>query len=433
MLSVEKLRDLGPARKKEILSRSSVSFPNVLKETVQILERLRADPISEALREYGPARKNLTPSDFKVTEEEKESALKSLDPALKDALQRAAANIESFHRGILDPPLRYAASPQGTVLGKITRPIGRVGVYIPGGRAPYPSSALMNVIPAKVAGVPLIVAATPPGPDFAARPEIVAAAVIAGATDIYKLGGAWAIGAMAYGLIGVPKVDKIVGPGSSWVTAAKMAVFGEVDIDAPAGPSEGFIVSDGSAPRAFILWDFLAQLEHDPQAAAALVTTSADEALYLERAVAAMTPKLARGNIVRESLGNAALLLADDLDECFEFANLYAPEHLQISVKNASQYLDRVQSAGSIFLGHFSPIAAGDYATGPNHVLPTGGHARAFSGLSAESFQKKISFQEVSREGLELLARAVTTIATAEGLECHAKSVSVRLAKDGDE
>jgi len=430
MIEVEFLSQLGPERRKKIMARSTTDFSRTMEATREILARLRQDPEAELQREYGELKPLLIPSDFLVSKEEIEAAFKEVPERVIEALQEAAVNIYDFHQAQLDRPMWFDEFAPGLIAGRITRPLSRVGVYIPGGRAAYPSSALMNIIPARAAGVEEIVAATPPGPDFKARPEILVAASLAGADAIYKLGGAWAVGSLAYGLLGMPRVDKIVGPGSAWVTAAKMCVFGQVDIDMPAGPSEGFIIADDSAPAQWLAWDLLSQLEHDPQAAAVLLTLS--EALARETAakVNELLPTLGRGEIVAESLKNgAAILVAEDIYKALDFANEYAPEHLQLAVRDPFTHLTRVQNAGSVFLGPYAPIPAGDYASGPNHVLPTGTAARMFSGLSVDSFLKKITFQHLSPEALADLAPTVATLARAEGLPAHATAVEIRQAR----
>jgi histidinol dehydrogenase len=286
----------------------------------------------------------------------------------------------------------------------------------------------MNIIPAPAAGVAEIIAVSPPGPDFSIRPEILAAAKLAGADAIYKLGGAWAVGSLAYGLAGLPRVDKIVGPGSAWVTAAKLAVYGQVDIDLPAGPSEGFIIADAQAPAEWLAWDLMAQLEHDPLAAAVLVSVDESLARRVAAEISRLFPSLDRRDIVGESLKNgAAVLVAESLEEAFDFANLYAPEHLQLVLAEPMSHLARVRHAGSVFLGPHTPIAGGDYATGPNHVLPTGGAARMFSGLSVDSFLKKITFQHLTPEALKDILPAARALARAEGLTAHARSLEIRL------
>ncbi|MGL4208602.1 MAG: histidinol dehydrogenase [Candidatus Adiutrix sp.] len=427
MIPVEYLKSLSPDRKGQIVARSMVDFSQTVKKTEEILLRLRQNPEKELLREYGHLAKNLSLDDFLVSEKEISQAYKTVSPQVKEALQVAADNIRRFHEAQGERPMWFQEFSPGLLAGRITHPLERVGVYIPGGRAAYPSSALMNIIPAKVAQVPEIIATTPPSADFTVKPEILLAADLAGADKIFKLGGAWAVGSLAYGLGKVPRVDKIVGPGSSWVTAAKMAVFGQVDIDMPAGPSEGFIIADKSAPAQWLAWDLLSQLEHDPQAAAVLITTDENLAHETARIMKDIFPTLARKEIVSEALKNgAAILVAENLESAFDFANEYAPEHLQLMISNPFNYLTKVHRAGSIFLGPHAPIAAGDYASGPNHVLPTSGTARMFSGLSIDSFLKKITFQHLSPEALKTLAPTVTTLANAEGLFAHAQSVSVR-------
>jgi histidinol dehydrogenase len=392
-----------------------------------ILARLTENPEEELRREYGPLNPGLSPADFKVSEAEIEAACRALPAGVLAALEKAAAAIHKFHAAQLERPSWFEEFAPGLLAGRLTRPLERVGVYIPGGRAAYPSSALMNIIPAKAAGVAEIIAASPPGPDFTIRPEILAAVHLAGAGAIYKLGGAWAVGCLAYGLAGLPKADKIVGPGSAWVTAAKLAVFGQVDIDLPAGPSEGFIIADGQAPAEWLAWDLLAQLEHDPLASAVLVSVDEGLAGRVAAEIARLFPGLDRRDIVGEALKNgAAILAAESLDEAFDFANLYAPEHLQLVLAEPLSHLGRVRHAGSVFLGPHAPIAVGDYASGPNHVLPTGGAARMFSGLSVDSFLKKITFQHLTPEALADLLPAASALARAEGLTAHARSLEIR-------
>ncbi|MDR1608995.1 MAG: histidinol dehydrogenase [Deltaproteobacteria bacterium] len=429
MLVVEKLSTLRPERLAALLSRSQLDLGPTLLATQDIFKRLLADPLAELNREYGSLKANLSPEDLLVGPEETAKAVAAMDPGFLEALKVAQTNIRQFHEAQLERSFWLSETRPGLLAGRVTRPLAKVGVYIPGGRAPYPSSALMNIIPARVAGVKEIVAITPPGPGFLARPEIVAAASLAGATKIYKLGGAWAIGSLAHGLLGLPKVDKIVGPGSIWVAAAKLAVYGLVDIDSPAGPSEGFIIVEpnmGLSPE-ILAWDFLAQLEHDPQASAILVTTSLTLAESIKEAVLAEINHLDRAEIIQESLKNAAILVADSLEAAFELANSYAPEHLQLIVQEPFFALSQIQNAGSVFLGPHAPIAGGDYATGPNHVLPTGGAARSFSGLSVDDFLRKMTFQQLSPQALKDLAPTIATLARAEGLICHAKSVETRV------
>ena len=427
MIEVEFLHRLSPARRAAILARSAAAPADFKEATAQILARLVDGPEEELHREYGHLKTRLALADFKVSAEEIEAALKALPAEVFSALEKAAASIHKFHAAQLERPSWFEEFAPGLLAGRLTRPLERVGVYIPGGRAAYPSSALMNIVPAKAAGVAEIIAVSPPGPDFTIRPEILAAAHLAGAGAIYKLGGAWAVGCLAHGLAGLPRVDKIVGPGSAWVTAAKLAVFGQVDIDLPAGPSEGFIIADSEARAEWLAWDILAQLEHDPLAAAVLVTVDEGLARRVTAEISRLYSGLERRDIVGEALKNgAAVLVAENLDEAFDFANLYAPEHLHLVLAEPMSHLGRVRHAGSVFLGPHAPIAAGDYASGPNHVLPTGGAARMFSGLSVDSFLKKITFQHLTPEALRDLLPTAATLARAEGLMAHARSLEIR-------
>ncbi|MDR2199273.1 MAG: histidinol dehydrogenase [Deltaproteobacteria bacterium] len=427
MLSVERLEDLSPERKNALLKRSMASFPDTMEKTREILARLRRDPEGELKREYSPLKADLRPEDLVVSPMETSEAFRLTDPALKMALEKAAGNIETFHRRQLKDGAWFTEISPGLVCGRLTRPIESVGVYIPGGRAVYPSTALMNLIPARAAGVENLYAVSPPGEGLKLNPAVLVAAAMSGAKRVFKLGGAWAVGCLAYGLSVFPKVGKIVGPGSSWVTAAKAAVFGEVDIDLPAGPSEGFIIADAENDPETLAWDFLAQLEHDPQAAAILVATSQKLAERVLEKVSEKASGLKRAGIVQSSLANAAILVADSISAAFDFANLYAPEHLQILLKDPFTHLSSIKNAGSVFLGPYSPVPAGDYASGTNHVLPTGGAAAFFSGLSTDSFLKTTTFQCLTREALHDIAPAVLTLAEAEGLECHALAVKARL------
>ncbi len=363
--------------------------------------------------------------------EEIEAAYRVLDPQVIAALKTAAANIEKFHRAQLDRDMWAMEVRPGILAGRLSRPIDRVGCYIPGGLAAYPSSALMNIIPAKVAGVAEIVAATPPGPGMAVNPATLVAAHLAGASRLFKIGGPWAIGSLAYGTQTVPRVDKIVGPGNKYVTAAKLLVFGQVDIDSPAGPSEALILADDTAKARYVAVDFLSQVEHDPEAAAVLVTPDADLARHVVAIIAAELPHLPRREIITAALAKySGVLLTASLDEALDFANLYAPEHLQIVTRDPFALLPRIKHAGSIFLGPYAPVPVGDYASGTNHVLPTGGCARMFSGLSVDDFIKKPTFQHLTKEALRSLKDTVITLAEHEGLLLHARAVAERFRDD---
>jgi histidinol dehydrogenase len=316
---------------------------------------------------------------------------------------------------------------EGIMAGRITRPLDRVGCYIPGGRAAYPSTILMTVIPARVAGVAEIIVTTPPGEGMRVNPVTLVAADLAGCHRIFKVGGPWGIAALAFGTERVPKADKIVGPGNKYVTAAKLLLFGQVGIDSPAGPSEALILADESPNPEWVALDFLSQLEHDPDSAAVLVTTSPELAQAVCEIIDRDMEHVPRKEIIEEALArNAHVLLAEEETDAVQFANAYAPEHLQILTREPFMTLSKIRHAGSIFLGPYAPVAAGDYASGTNHVLPTGQCARMFSGLSVDDFIKKPTFQYLTKTGLAGLKEAVTTLAAAEGLPLHGMAVEAR-------
>ena len=426
-LQVESLADLSPARRAAILSRSQDDVSQVLEVVRPLLAALRLEGDAESLKQHRQFKADITPADLEATPAEIEAAYRSLDPQVLTALKLAAANIEKFHQAQVEREMWALEVQPGILAGRLTRPLERVGCYIPGGLASYPSSALMTIIPAQVAGVKEIVAATPPGPEMLVNPATLVAAHLAGAQRLFKVGGPWAIGSMAYGTKLVPRVDKIVGPGNKYVTAAKLLVFGQVDIDSPAGPSEALILADDAAEPRFLAMDFLSQVEHDPEAAAVLVTPSAGLAQKVVDLIASELPHLPRREIIEAALTKySAALVVESLDEAVDFANLYAAEHLQIVTREPFAILPRIRHAGSIFLGPYAPVAVGDYASGTNHVLPTGGCARMFSGLSVDDFIKKPTFQHLSREALANLKDTVITLAENEGLLIHARAVAER-------
>ena len=426
-LQVEYLAKLPPERRQALLSRSQEDVTQVFDVVRPILSTIREQGDQACLNQHGQFARPLTLTDLEVGPAEIDAAYASLDPKVLGALERAAANIEKFHRAQLGRDMWAIEVQPGILAGRLHRPLDRVGCYIPGGLASYPSSALMNIIPARVAGVKEIVACTPPGADLTVSPAIIAAARLAGAQRLFKLGGPWAIGAMAYGTELLPRVDKIVGPGNKYVTAAKLLVFGQVDIDSPAGPSEALILADETAPARFLAVDFLSQVEHDPEAAAVLVTTDAALAQRVVDLILSELPHLPRREIIEAALGRySAVLVAADLEEAVSFANLYAPEHLQIMTRDPFALLPRIRHAGSIFLGPYAPVPVGDYASGTNHVLPTGGCARMFSGLSVDDFIKKPTFQHLTLEALKALKDTVIILAENEGLPIHARAVAER-------
>jgi len=430
-LQIEYLKRLSPARRQTILVRSRGDVSEVLAQVAPILAALRREGDAESLRQHRQFKADLTLADLEAASEEIAAAYRAVDPEVLAALKAAAANIEKFHRAQQDREMWAMEVQPGILAGRLSRPLERVGCYIPGGLASYPSSALMTIIPAKVAGVQEIIAATPPGPGMAVNHATLVAAHLAGASRLFKIGGPWAIGSLAYGTEMVPRVDKIVGPGNKYVTAAKLLVFGAVNIDSPAGPSEVLILADETAEPRLLAIDFLSQAEHDPEAAAVLVTPAAELAQKVVELINSELPHLPRREIIEAALTltkYSAVLVAETLEEAVEFANLYAAEHLQIVTREPFALLPRIRHAGSIFLGPYAPVPVGDYASGTNHVLPTGGCARMFSGLSVDDFIKKPTFQHLSREALASIKDTVITLAESEGLPLHARAVAERFS-----
>jgi histidinol dehydrogenase len=362
-----------------------------------------------------------------VSQEEIDASYDLVEERILEALAEAADNIYNFHSQQKEHGFWMNEVSPGVSVGQKVVPLDSVGAYVPGGRAAYPSSALMNVIPAKVADVPRIVVCTPPKKDGSITPLTLVAADMAGADEIYKLGGAQAVAAMAFGTETIERVDKIVGPGNVYVTAAKMLMRGTVEIDFPAGPSEVLIIADRTADPGVIAADMIAQGEHDPKSIAVLVSLDDLLASAVEEELQIQAPTAARSEIVKESLDHSAILLANDIDEAVDFSNAFAPEHLEIITSDPIGVLRSIRHAGSVFLGKYTPVAAGDYASGTNHVLPTSGHARVFSGLNVDHFTKKITVQMITDEGLLGLEDTITTLAEAEGLMAHAESVRRRL------
>ena len=419
---------LGPEQFRSILERSRADITSVIDEVRKIVRDVKEKGEEVFLRYFGTEyERNLTSEDLEVREEEVAEAYASVDKKLIDALKLAAENIERFHRAQLERDMWMVNVAEGVLAGRMCVPVEKVGLYIPGGRAVYPSSVLMTILPAKIAGAGQIIACTPPGSDMSIHPATLVAADMAGPVRLFKVGGPWAIAAMAYGTKTIPKVDKIIGPGNRYVTAAKMVVFGEVDIDSPAGPSEGMVLADNTGDADLIAIDLLSQAEHDPDSAALLVTPSDELAASVSDIINTRLPQLPRNEILRTSLTtHSFVLIARDMDQAIGFVNDYAPEHLEIMTQDPFVTLKKIRNAGSIFLGPFSPISAGDYASGTNHVLPTGQAARMFSGLSVDDFMKKPTFQYLSKEGLSLLRDAVVTLAEAEGLPLHAQALLER-------
>jgi histidinol dehydrogenase len=393
----------------------------------RILDDVRRDG-DTALFHYTEAIDGASLDALEVSQDEISEAVRSVPADTLEALRLARDRIEAFHQRQLRTSWIHV-DETGT-LGQLLRPLERVGVYTPAGRAPYPSSLLMSAIPARVAGVQEIIACAPPNRDGTISPLILAAAEIAGITRVFKVGGAQAIGAMAYGTASIPAVDKIVGPGNIFVVLAKRRVFGEVDIDQLPGPTETLLIADGRARPDLCAADLLAQAEHDPLASAILLTTSRELADAVEEQLAEQLPSLEREAIARESLlTNGAIAVVPNLDAAFEIANGYAPEHLCLLLPDAWNYLDRVKHAGGVFVGESSPEVLGDYTAGPSHVMPTGRTARFSSPINVEEFIKIISVIGLNATGIERLGPAAATIARAEGLTAHARAVERRLQR----
>lgn len=424
-----KIVQLNNINKIQQLERSQIDATSVIGTVRNIVSDVKNNK-DVALHQYTEKFDGVDVKDFLVSEEDLKESLKKIDQKLIDSLKKAASNIKKFHQAQL--PQEWSMEVDvGVTAGQIVRPLEKVGCYIPGGRAAYPSSILMTVIPAKVAGVKEIICCTPPGKDGKVVDVVLAAAYLAGADYVYKVGGAQAIAAMAYGTETIEAVDKIVGPGNIFVTAAKKMVYGQVDIDFPAGPSEVLIIADETANPNFIALDMLAQAEHDPQAASVLVTTSSELAEKVEKILLAELPQMKRKEIIQESLDeNGLIIIVKNLKEAIDFSNDYAPEHLMIMTRDTDQVVPHIQNAGSIFLGDLTPVAAGDYGSGTNHVLPTSFCARMYSGLSTESFLKKPTVQKITRDGLNNLKDVVIPLAEYEGLYAHAESFRRRLNGD---
>ena len=419
----------------KITKRSEEDIENVLSIVSDILKNVKESK-DLSLIKYTEKFDNVKTDTFKVSKEEIKESYKNLkknNPKLIDSLQNAAKNIEKFHKAQIPNEWEMEIT-EGIVSGQIIRPINSVGCYIPGGRAAYPSSILMTVVPAKIAGVSKIICCSPPQPDDKIMDAILVAADIAGADEIYKVGGAQAIGAMAYGTQSIPKVEKIVGPGNIFVTAAKKLVYGEVDIEFPAGPSEVLIIADETANSEYLAYDILSQAEHDPNSSCFLVTDSEKLADDTKIEIETKTKEAKRKEIIEESLEKyGKIILTKSIEEAIKVSNHYAPEHLIIMTKDSEtdqKILEKITNAGSIFLGRYSPVAAGDYGSGTNHVLPTGGGAKMYSGLSTESFLKKPTVQTITKKGLKSLKNIVVPIAEYEGFYAHADSVKVRLKKE---
>lgn len=410
----------------ELKLRVGRTDPEIERKVAEIVENVRTGG-DEAVKSYSKKFDGWTPDVLELSREEMEKLSGQCSKEFLDSMRRAANNIYDFH-SLQKQQSRIDPQPNGIIMGQRVRGLHRAGVYVPGGTAGYPSSVLMNVIPAKVAGVKEIVMATPPGRAGHPDPNIIAAALVAGVDRVFLMGGAQAVAALAYGTESIPKVDKIVGPGNIFVATAKKQLYGVVDIDMIAGPSEILIIADSSADPEYLAADLMSQAEHDPMASAILIT---DDKVLAENTVAALYRQLetlSRRDIIEKSLdGYGAVIVCGNMDEAVEFANELAPEHLEVCCNNPFEYLGKLDNAGSVFLGNYSPEPLGDYFAGANHVLPTGGTARFFSPLSVDDFIKKSSFIYYPREELLNAADDIILLAETEELTAHANSIKVRL------
>ncbi|MFC1486574.1 histidinol dehydrogenase [Thermoproteota archaeon] len=415
----------------QLLNRGKEDIASIVSSVRTIIDDVKQEG-DKALLKYTEKfdKIRLSPTKLKVPENEIKEAYKKLEKSQIRALQKAADNIANFHtKQLRNKWITQLA--EGVTLGQVTRPLASVGIYAPGGKASYPSTVLMCAIPAKVAGVEKIVVCSPPGKNGEVSPALLVAADIARVSEVYRAGGAQAIAAMAYGTNTVQSVDKIVGPGNVFVTTAKLEVNKDVAIDFPAGPSEVLIIADETANASYIAADILAQSEHDQKAWAILLTTSETLALKVKNEVYKQIKSLSRINIIKSSLKKGGLIVTvKDIEEAIDFANMIAPEHLQIQTKIPNEVFNKIRNAGAVFLGGYSPVPFGDYSSGLNHVLPTAGYAKIFSGLSILDFVKTINFLQCNEEGYRNLKEAAVTIAEMEGFDAHAKAVSIRKEKE---
>ena len=414
----------------DLLKRSPNNYDQYAGTVQGILDEIK-EKGDEALFAYTEKfdKCKLTKDTIQVTEEEIKAAYEKVDDSLVEVIRKSLVNIREYHEKQKRNSW-FDAKPDGTILGQKMTALASVGVYVPGGKAAYPSSVLMNIVPAKVAGVDEIIMVTPPGKDGKVTPTTLVAAKEAGADAIYKVGGAQAIGALAYGTESIPKVDKIVGPGNIYVALAKKAVYGYVSIDAIAGPSEILVIADETANPRFVAADLLSQAEHDELASAILVTTSEELAKKVSDETDKFIKELSRGEIIQKSLDNYGyILVTDTMDEAIETANEIASEHLEIQTKNPFDVMTKIRNAGAIFIGEYASEPLGDYFAGPNHVLPTNGTAKFFSPLSVDDFIKKSSIISYSENALRAIHEDIEAFATAEHLTAHANSIKVRFEK----
>ncbi|MCI8838655.1 MAG: histidinol dehydrogenase [Hungatella sp.] len=400
------------------------SYGDAVQEIVDAVKEKKDEAVFAYTRKFDGA--DIDRESVRVTDGEIREAMEAVEPGLLEVMKKAMKNIRQYHQMQVQHSW-FDSRPDGTILGQKVTALESVGVYVPGGKAAYPSSVLMNIIPAEVAGVERIVMVTPPGKDGKVNPVTLTAAHLAGATEVYKVGGAQAVAALAFGTESIPRVNKIVGPGNIFVALAKKAVYGHVSIDSIAGPSEILVLADETANPRFVAADLLSQAEHDELASAILVTTSRELAVKVSEQVDKLVKQLSRKEILEKSLDNFGyILVADSMDDAVETANAIASEHLEIVTKNPFEVMTKIRNAGAIFIGEYSSEPLGDYFAGPNHVLPTNGTAKFFSPLGVDDFIKKSSIIYYSREALEPVHKDIMAFAQAEHLTAHANSIRVR-------
>ncbi len=414
----------SPEKWASLCERNAPSDDQVIESVKQIIATVRSDG-DQALRHYAECFDHATIHHIELTDEEREQLAASVSPQVKQAIEQALHNITAFHEAQMPKAVELETQP-GVRCVQRAVPIQRVGLYIPGGRAPLFSTVLMLAAPARIAGCKEVVLCTPQGADARIAPEIIYAANACGVKHIYRVGGAQAIAAMAYGTESIPRVDKIFGPGNRFVTHAKQLVSIDTAIDMPAGPSEVLVMADDTARAEYVAADMLSQAEHGPDSQAILVCHTDELAAQVAREVERQTALLPRRELVEQSLSHSRIIVLPTREEMTAFANAYAPEHLIISMERPWDIAEQITAAGSVFVGNYSPESAGDYASGTNHTLPTSGWARSFSGVNIDSYMRKITFQELTQEGLRSLSSTIVTMAEAEGLHAHAQAVMVR-------
>lgn len=431
-LPVQYWDNLDEQQRTVLLQRPAASQePSVLDSAANIVDAVRAGG-DDVLRELTQRFDNADITNLRVTEAEFSSALEQITPEQLAAIDLAIANVKLFHEKQVPSTVAVETMP-GVFCERVSRPIDSVGLYVPAGTAPLPSTALMLAVPAVIANCPTVVLCTPPRSDGSADPAVLVAAARSGVTNIYKVGGAQAIAAMAYGTKSIPKVRKIFGPGNAWVTAAKTIVSRDPEgaaMDMPAGPSEVLVIGDSTASAEFVAADLLSQAEHGVDSQVIFVTTDPELASVVQTEVETQLRSLSRAETAKAALACSRIIIAPDRETSIEISNRYAPEHLILQIQNARDAVQFIRNAGSVFIGHWTPEAVGDYCSGTNHVLPTYGYAATYSGLGVDQFLRQMTLQEVSREGLERLGAAVIDLAGLEGLDAHAAAVTRRLAVD---